>query len=372
MLPRSSHQYPTMRPVHSLRLFPILALVALVSSACADTTGPRALDADALEADLAGANNAVAAPAVVSFTEVGSEINRTLALLGGGSAVVDLPAALLVNPKALVERAELRARVRSEFGEAAAIPAAALGGTFEYSVALSRYVRGTRTGAPANGVRFVLYAVDPATHDIIVPLVETGYADLTRTVAQQTATARVEVFGGGATPLKVLDYSVTIGGAVVSPTVLVAGFAKHGTDSLAFSLRSALSLAQQTIAIDWRTALPSRSLTSRVQQTLVGGASPRLDIDGLLTSASGRVRIAGTIQQATGGTLTVSVNGNTFATITMDSAEDDSPTILNGNGEPPTEREQHLLRHILDWFEDAFDTYEDLLDPVEHLLDIAF
>ena len=34
--------------------------------------------------------------------------------------------------------------------------------------------------------------MDPATHDILVPLVETGYVDLTRSVSQQSAIARVE------------------------------------------------------------------------------------------------------------------------------------------------------------------------------------
>jgi len=355
-----------------LRLLPVVVLIALAAGACAETTGPVALDADALEADLAGANNAVAAPAAVSFTAVGAEINTTLATLGGGSALVDLPAALVVNPRALIERAELRQRVHAEHGQAAVIPAAALGGTFEYSVAQERYVRGDRTGAPTNGVRFILYAVDPATRDIIVPLVETGYVDLTRSVSQQTAVARVEVYGGGANLVKVLDYAVTVSGTIVSPSVLVAGFAKHQADSLSFSLTSSFSLAQQTIAIDWRTALPSRNLTSRVEQTITGGQSPSVTIDGLLTSASGRVGISGTILQATGGTLTVTVNNRAFATITLSGAEDESPEILNANGEPLTEREAYLLRQILAWFEHAFDTYEDLLDPVEHLLDIAF
>ena len=31
-----------------------------------------------------------------------------------------------------------------------------------------------------------------------------------------------------------------------------------------------------------------------------------------------------------------------------------------------------MLRQILEWFENAFDTYEDLLDPVDQLLDLTF
>ena len=36
-----------------------------------------------------------------------------------------------------------------------------------------------RTGAPANGVRFLLYAVDPVTFQPVEPLVEAGYVDIT-------------------------------------------------------------------------------------------------------------------------------------------------------------------------------------------------
>jgi hypothetical protein len=355
------------------RLLAVLSLALGAATACSDTTGPATIDPAALEADLTAANSAVAAPAVLSFNEAGAGIDAALSLMGGGTAVVDLPAALLVNPKAVVERAELRARLLAAGGDgAAAIPAAALGATFEYDTQLGRYVKGVRTGAPANGVRFILYAVDPATREKIVPLVETGYVDLTRTVNSQSATARVEVWGGGTTLVKVLDYAATVSGNVVSPNILVAGFAKHGTDSLTFTLASSLSLANQSIDLDWRTALPSRSLTSRVQQTILGGTSPSVAIDGVLTSASGRVGISGTIEQATGGTLTVKVNGQTFATIAVTSAEDDAPVILNKDGEPLSTREQAVLRQVLEWFHHAFETYEALLRPVARLLDIAF
>ena len=54
----------------------------------------------------------------------------------------------------------------------------ALGSTYIYDPALRRYVVAPgRSGAPANGVRFILYAVNPVTHEPI-SAVEIGYADL--------------------------------------------------------------------------------------------------------------------------------------------------------------------------------------------------
>jgi len=218
----------------------------------------------------------------------------------------------------------------------------------------------------------VLYAVDPITEELVFPLVETGYVDLTRTITNQTITARVEAFSGGNTPVKVLSYTVTVQGTISNPTVLVAGFARNAGDSLAFTLSSTVSLANSTIDLDWRTAVPTRGLSTRVQQTISGGQNPQVVIDGLLTGqGNNTVGIAGTISILSGGTLTVRVNGTVFATIVVDSAEDSTPTILGANEQPLTATERAMLAQIIEWFEHAFDTYEDLLAPAERLLDIA-
>lgn len=318
----------------------LLTLTALAFTvACESATEPLLLDPSGVQADLAAAYDATSAPATVSFGALGGAIGLALADAGGAVLMADLPAAL--------------------------------GKTFEYDTLADRYSAGQRTGAPANGVRFVLYAVDPVTEALVFPLVETGHVDLTRTITNQAITARVEAFSGGLTPVKVLDYAATVQGTVTSPTILVAGFARNGSDSLTFALTSTISLASSMIALDWRTALPTRGLTTRVQQTITGGELPQVVIDGLLQSPSGNVGIVGTLIPQTGGTLTVQVNGGTFATIELDGLVDETPTILNAQDQPLTQTEQAMLRQILDWFEGAFDTYEDLLDPVERLLDIV-
>ena len=322
----------------------LLTLSALaVTAACESSTEPLLLDPSGVQADLVAAYDATNAPASVSFGALGGAISLALADAGGAVRVADL----------------------------SVIPQVALGRTFEFDTIADRYAAGQRTGAPANGVRFVLYAVDPVTEALVFPLVETGYADLTRVVTNQAITARVEAYSGGLTPVKVLDYAATVQGTVTNPTILVAGFARNGSDSLTFTLASTISLANSTIALDWRTALPTRGLTTRVQQTIRGGQLPQVVLDGLLQSPSGNVGIVGTLVPQTGGTLTAQVNGSTFATIELDGLVDETPTILNAQDQPLTATEQAMLRQILDWFEGAFDVYEDLLDPVERLLDIV-
>lgn len=354
--------------MRSTRSRPLL-LLAFVAAACDGSTGPRALDEAAVRADLTAASAAMSNAATASLGTLGPEISSAI---GGLGVVADLPSALLEDPSALVAREELRARLLDRDASVLAdLPQIALGKTFVYDTLEGRYVVSAREGAPANGVRFILYAVDTAADEIQLPLAETGYADLTRTVTNTSIIARVEAYAGVANVVKVLDYSATLSGTIVAPQIVVSGFAKNASDSLTFTLTSAVSLATSTISIDWLAAVPTRGLVSRVQQTLTGGESPSVAIDGLLESTHGSVGIVGTILQASGGTLTVSANGSTFATIAVDSFDDESPTILNAQGQPLTDAQREMLEDIMDWFEHAFDFYEDLLDPVEHLLDLA-
>lgn len=194
-----------------------LAAGLLLTAACSETTAP--LDPQGIQEDVGYAAAVINTAPTASLGALGPNINFALAEQGGAPAVLELPMALLNDADALVKRESMRQQARAELSgsTAAVIPAPLLGKTMEYSVGQGRYVVGERTGAPANGVRFVLYAVDPLTEDIVTPLVETGYVDLTRTVTGQVATARVEAYSSNNSLGKVLDYSVTLGGLLVGP-----------------------------------------------------------------------------------------------------------------------------------------------------------
>ncbi|UCC73864.1 MAG: hypothetical protein JSV86_04695 [Gemmatimonadota bacterium] len=61
---------------------------------------------------------------------------------------------------------------------AAGIPDEFNGTTFVWDVDLEQYVESELTGAPTNGVRFILYAIDVITELPDVPLDEIGYLDI--------------------------------------------------------------------------------------------------------------------------------------------------------------------------------------------------
>ncbi len=368
-----------MRLLRVLRPAAALALAATLVTACGDDgpTYPSVFAPAELQGDLGSASAALGAPATESFSFVGFDIDLALAALGGGGAVLELPA-LLLEAESAIPSTRVAARVRSMVGAeartASAIPAPALGKTFEFDPLTDTYEMGERTGAPANGVRFVLYAIDPVTERPAEPLVETGYVDLTRTATNSSATARVQVFGGGANLVKALDYSATIDGTVTAPTVRVAGFARNAADSLGFSLTTSVSLAAQAVTLDWRTALASRGLVSRIRQTIGSGPADetQFTIDAFIQSPNGRVDLDGTINELTGGSIATKVNGRTYATMTLTTGEDELPTIVNAAGQPLNAEEEEVLQQIFTWFAQAFLVYLSLLAPVGTLLDAAF
>jgi hypothetical protein len=341
-------------------------------AACDGSTAPLPpLNEAGVVADLSAANEAAANPAVSALAVLGADIGIALGADGGALGVAALPAILLQDPTTISKSPALQRLAVSQGTMAASIPAEALGKTFVYDSTLARYVVSDIMGAPFNGVRFLLYAVDPVTSQLVYPLVQTGYADITRTLSGDVATARVEAYSGGVASQKVLDYSASVSGEPV-PTALVQGFAKNGVDSLTFRLVTAVSLVASRLTLDWRSEVPTRAFVTRLTQVLtVNDETISIGLDAVLRSASGVISMKGTLDGTTGGTITVKVNGETFATIEASGSLEGDPEILGPGGEPLTTEQEAMLQQIFEWFAQAFLFFGTLLAPVEHLLNFA-
>ncbi len=78
-------------------------------------------------------------------------------------------------------------------------PTEALGRTYTYYPRFESYGPDpARTGAPADAIRFILYAVDPAAHQLRTPLEEAGHVDLIAGEADSAFTVRAVVNGATA------------------------------------------------------------------------------------------------------------------------------------------------------------------------------
>ena len=342
-----------------------LALALGVWGCGSDTTGPNSgnFDAEATTAALAAVESAFETSAYVSLETLAGEFT-----IPGAAA----PAAVeLLRAAAHPDTTDFSTRISaagSRLLATAAAPAVVLipeeyrGLTLTYTPENGYAVDETRTDGPTNGVRFILYAVNPITHSVTEPLTEIGYADITDASTETVASIGLEVVSGGIT---YLDYDVTVSGTFLNTTFTIAGFLSNGTDQADFTLTHsyAVNIAGATINIDYGISVNDFEMD--VSLIIVGGGdqSSTTTVDISFSDGSNTVTISGSVEDQA-GTLEVHGNNVLFATITINAS---SVTVLNAEGEALTQDEIQTLQELIGIIEEAGNTFEDLLHPVEFL-----
>jgi hypothetical protein len=359
-------------PRRTRTLIPLAAAALAALAACSDGTGPSApLDPAAARADAQAMMDAFNAPTLQQYQVLGeyfdvgsapvaAAVRGARELLASGRVVTS---AQLGRVSAAVARGFLSSvgTTTSVASRAASLPADALGTTFVFDASLGQYVRSDRTGAPSNGVRFVLYAIDPITQDPVVTS-EVGYVDVIDLNPSGTNSAgiRLLVVGGGTT---YLDYSVTATAGTSSGTVAVSGYLTDGATRVNFN--TAMSVTQLadgsvTMNVDYAYDVPSRQFGVRGK---IEGLS---DVD----SSSGRITLTVTSRGATvryvlegdGTTLNVAVyvNNRLFATITDDG---NTVSVQGAGGRQLTPDETQTLRELLSVAQYSFIYWLGLMAP---------
>lgn len=350
-----------MRILHSARrVLATAALAALALGCSKDSNGPEdsPFDPAGTSSDLTAVNASFDSPALLAFDAASNDISQTT----GGSAALALQArptaALATGGKASAMRyagALARSFARSPRPSlavaAAAISPDLLGTTFVYDVNLQHYAASDITGAPANGVRFLLYAVNPVTGVPTEPLTEVGYVDVVTTETSSSVAVSIVVVSGNKT---YLDYSAKVtANSASSGTVNVSGYVTNGHDRVNFDLDNHISLGDSTmdLTMDYVLTVPTR-----------GGF--RIDLEGSVTTSDvtnnttitldltaqgqhGTVRITGSESNDT-GTFQVKVNGDLFATIDVTAGGE--PVVTGKDGEALTADEQAALEDVFDLF----------------------
>lgn len=340
----------------------LAALALTAMAACGgDSNGPdNPFDPDGTSADIEAMGSAFDSPATAGFSVASDAIAGVLQFSPPAAAAVRaMPTKALLGGKPGTRRyAEKVAKAyrrssTAAFSTAASVPAEYLGVTFVYNPDTDQYEASELTGAPEDGVRFVVYAINPISGAIIEPVVEVGHADIVVTESATASTVRIELVSEGVT---YLDYSVGVtGGSTVAVTV--TGFVSNGDDRVNFDLDTHVNLT--TLSVDYSLIVPTRS-------------GFRIDFEGEMTSTSstssleargphGTVAISGT-HQGESGTFDVSVNGEPFATVNYTTGL--PPDIVGADGQALTEQELHALGLVFAVFAQGFDFVEDLLDPL--------
>jgi hypothetical protein len=350
-------------PHYAMRSLAALALIGLAAGCGGESTAPDApFDPAGTTSDLGAVEASFDSEAMVGFMSAAPAIS---AALGESSAAMAVRAApgkgLVANDQSGARRyAGDLARLYSPrvgmrpVSSRAAIIDEYLGVTFTRDPETLEYEPSDRTGAPSNGVRFIVYAANPISGQPTEPLTEVGYADVEVTETSTSASVRIELVSGEVT---YLDYTVGATGTSSSATLTVSGFVSNGEDRVNFDLDTHLS--ESSIRLDYTISVPTRG-------------NFRMDFEEELTSSTvtsalelrgphGTVTIEGSRTQ-TAGSYEVEVNGDPFATIEV--SQGSEAVITAADGEPLSEDELETLEAVFVVFLGGFDFFEDLLDPV--------
>lgn len=359
-------------PTSTLRSSRFLLLpLALLVAACGESTAPDVdamLDSDAVLADYDVVESLLASPDWQAFQVLGG---RTP--FSGSAAGVEAVAALeaVAGPGgARAFAADLSSRLADA---AATAPAGApivsethRGVTFVYDPEADEYVVDSeREGAPATGVRFVLYEVDLAGIPILEE--EIGHADLVDEGdgSAEDVALRLTVVTHGDT---VLDYRTTLDIGLVWGEITVSGFLQdHGGARLDFDIDArgehATSGSKLDITFDLGVESRGFSISGSVSGAEEGGTG---EAEVALTVTHRRHTLDVDMTGAAGGLDgSIVLDGDLFATVTGNA---DNPTIISADGDPLTLAEALVLHRVVDTVEDIFDLLEDLVDPVDEIV----
>jgi hypothetical protein len=365
-------------PMHVLHLAKraaiSMAAACLVLTGCGDSGPDVPFNPAGTAGDLEAVNGTFQSSTFASFSTFSLLFDAALMpaspVISASAAALDLRATTKEGMRAAAARSAQRLaalmRSGSESGISAlavSLPAGVAGKTFVYSG--GAYVMSDLTGAPANGVRFLLYAVDPVTFLPAEPLVETGYVDLIDLSTGSTQAARVRVFSGGT---EYINYTVSVTSSLTSGRISMAGYVSNGSTQANINLRATLNSSGLTLT--YSVDVPTRDFSIDLTLTSTGD-DPTTAIIGVtidVRGGNGWVFMTGQFD-LDGAVLHVSVNGNAFATITVTGTG--APVITGRGGQQLTDEDTAALEGVFEITDGAFTSFDRLFLPVGMFLEPA-
>jgi hypothetical protein len=347
--------------------------VALVSLTLAGCGGESSSDAPfnptGTSADLEAMNSTFASPTFASFSTFSLAFD---AALGGAPIISTSAAAINVRGKGAEGIKAAAARAARRLAEMVikkdtrqglsasmmAVPTEVAGKTFVYDIGTGSYVASDISGAPSNGVRFMLYAVDPVTFLPVEPLVETGHVDITDVSAGTTQAARVQVVSGSTT---YVDYTVSASSGATSGRVSVIGFVTDGVNQANINLRSTITVTAG-LTLTYSVTMPGREVEINLTVSVADVSLPDspINISLSMRGPNGTVSMTGQFAE-TSGTLNIRINGDAFATITTSGT---TTTITRVDGTPLSDDELAALDGVFELQVEAFTAFDQMLAPV--------
>lgn len=343
---------------------------ALVLAACQDSSGPvndAEFDAVRARADYAALESVLNAAAVRSFEATSSRISATTS---GGVSVLPLADGISALATPSTRRTGAERLLRDAGAIAAGLPLISpfnRGATFVWDAARGDYAKSTRSGAPGNGVRFILYATDGATGKPD-PARERGYADLVDTgspTGPDIALRLVAVYEG----ITFLDYGLTLVARTGGGRLEVTGFVRDAENRVDFDIdvEGARDGASDRVDVTFAIEIEARDFRVVGQVRGVEDGTGRGEVDVTVRHGADSIR---TIVQGDGGRIdaTFYINGTAFATARGDQA---NPVIRRPDGSELSALEVEALVHIVRITGTLLEWLGCLVEPVGGLVALA-
>lgn len=367
-----------MKPI---RCFPAVLVVALALTASSCSKRPVTAPVESAAAlspttrsGLAALQSALESPAWKSLDALNLAGGPARAAAGVRpvlrDAVTETPAlAATVTTSSLVGdvASEMSRRVSGPL--AAVIPPEVRGTTYVFDPDRRRYVPdAAREGAPENGVRYVLYAVNPLTGEPVVSE-EIGYADLTDEgdEAPNTASLRLRAVSGGIT---FVDYGVTLAAAAGAGGLAVHGTFFDGHKHLAFGIQAHGEGDEdsQSLALEFQLVVPEDGFTLADQAHAVATPTDSTLRARQTVHVGGNTFSIVSVQKPDLLDATVAVNGAPFAHI---HGEAGVLVVLRPDGRPLPAEERAALAQLLGLFDGVSRLLVRLLEPVGVLFSLV-
>jgi len=374
-----------------------LAVVAAFAAACNSTTAPpqaHLADPQQLSSDVQTMLGVLQSSVLQSFGVVSTDT--------GSPAAVATPAGALLGvapftvPRSSSQpyadaprRLQALRRAAGALGSgisASVIPPQYLGQTFVWDDATHKYVVGPDAG-PSNGVRIILYALNPVTGAVAEPSSAVGFVDLLDESTTSPAVNKLHVIVKDGTPaspgpVTYADYSVS-GSVTGSPatafTASAIGFVSDGTHTLSFHATfSATNLTTDNpdAQIDVTWDLDNPVIHVVLHETLATSDANHLavTIDFSVTRGTETVSVTGTVlvvlsPPAVTANLSITVNGVAYARITG-TANATSNDILrrHADGSAVSAAEDQALYDLFLLPLDMGVAIQSLFNPSQHLM----
>jgi hypothetical protein len=345
--------------------------VAVLSAACGkDSVGPKSpADPQATTAQLQSLGSIFDVPALNSMSAVAGSIAPTsavvpaLQLAGAANPLMQSklrPYAERIEGARMFTRLVPQMSVSRAAAAAALFPPALLGKTFEWDFTTLQYDTTARTGAPSNGVRFILYAINELTGYPAEPApgVEVGFVDLKDETGSGAPKVHVIVAGVGGSPVYV-DYTVTLASqSATSVKITTAGYITNGAsspDSLRFNGAFTLSGSPSSVSVteDVSFDVNSHDIHVRNWQRLTF-ADPKLSLRisfrfehaGEVVTLDGTLDVD-TVNETVSGTITSRVDGGLFATCNVNGTSSSFTLTCTGADDDGLNADEHAALDAL-------------------------